>query len=524
MKSNGLKMTSTMQQFFGKTTWRVFFGLMVATVIGFALFRVPEAQIVALALILIGGFVAYWLKPELAFVLVFAELFGFSHGRLFAEEIGGFLFTSRMALFVGIMLAWGIKWVLRKVSLKSADIFPFAWFVVIVALGIGLIVGLNNNETRAVLDDFNGYVYALYLLPILSVNWNRLRQCEMIQTIIGASLWISVFSLVLLYTFTHLPNEVLEITYKLVRDARIGEITLMEGGYWRVFIQSQIVLMLGLLFGVSFDLELPKKPLVKKSLFWLLAFVIAGLVISLSRSFWVGLVVGVPVVLYLSLKGKNKLEIIKRFGVWLASGAIAVGLLATVSLTVFPVPSRVVDLREVFSERTTELGDVAISSRWNLLPVMIDEMNESPVLGSGFGKELAFVSDDPRVREIYPDGKWRTYKFEWGWVDLWVKMGFLGFFGFVMIFITYDKLLRENLSNPRWLTNALRASMLALAATNIFSPYLNHPLGIGIILFVTLFLSHGSDVESRVVEKVGEIKEKLKAPKLSPPVPTARKG
>jgi hypothetical protein len=148
---------------------------------------------------------------------------------------------------------------------------------------------------------------------------------------------------------------------------------------------------------------------------------------------------------------------------------------------------------------------------------MLEEMHAHPSLGSGFGKELAFVSDDPRAREIYSDGKWRTYKFEWGWIDLWVKMGAMGFFSFVIIFIAYDKLLRESGELPFWLVCALRALLLALVVTNFFSPYLNHPLGLGILLFVTLFLEQEKKTERPIIER---IQNKLPTAKLASQTPT----
>lgn len=508
-----------MDQFFGKTTWRVFAGLGAATILGALLLRIPEAHVVALVLLVLLGAWSYWRKPTLAFVLVFAELFAFSHGKLFEMSLGGFVFTSRMALFVGIMLAWGVMWLMKKRKLTGSAAFWTPWVFLGIGLTIGLIVGLLNNEIRSALDDFNGYIYALYLLPLLSMQWDRRARGQLLQTLTGATLWMAVLSLALLYTFTHLPNEALELTYKFIRDARIGEITLMEGGYWRVFIQSQIVFIPALLLGLSFDTELPRKPVWRPKLFVFLALIASGLLISLSRSFWIGLIAAIPVMGFFLIRVGLFRQLFRRGFHWVGAIALALGLLATMALTVFPVPSRVVDLRETFSERTTETGDLAISSRWNLLPVMVDSMREAPILGSGFGEELAFISDDPRVRDIYPDGKWRTYKFEWGWLDLWIKMGALGFFAFVMVFLTYDRLLRESLSQPLWLRVGLRATLIALVVTHVFSPYLNHPLGIGLLLFVTVFLEPKG---KRVSELVSTAEQKLKVPNLTPPVPTMR--
>ncbi len=532
-----------MDQFFGKITWSVFGGLALATLLGAVLLSHSEAHVVALVLLVLAGAWSYWRKPELAFTLVFAELFAFSHGKLFEAEIGGFVFTSRMALFVGIMLAWGVKWIFGKSRPMASPVLWTPWLFLAGALVISLLTGLARNETRAVFDDFNGYVYALYLLPLLSIQWTREARRKLLQTLVGAALWMVFLSLGLLYVFTHLPNEALEATYTFIRDARIGEITLMEGGYWRVFLQSQIVLVPTLLLLLAFDVETLLKlrgqrgdmrllsnfqslrleisaAIAHSNQSVLLALVISGLVISLSRSFWVGLIVAVPLLFTLLVRSGLRRELFLRLPRWLFSLAFAFALLVTAALTVFPVPSRVANLRETFSLRTTETGDLAISSRWNLLPVMLDAMREAPIIGSGFGRELAFVSDDPRVREIYPDGKWRTYKFEWGWLDLWVKMGAFGFLAFILIFLTYDRLLHESFSEPLWLRAGLRTSLLALAAIHIFSPYLNHPLGIGILLFITTFLDFKKRGGARSLVTV--VEDNLKVPKLVESVSTTR--
>ncbi len=519
-----------MKQFFGKSTWITFAALAAVTILGFVFKEVEVAQLIALIVLGVVGFIAYWKKPELAFGLVFAELFAFSHGRLFAYDVGGFFVSSRMVLFAAVMLAWAIKLLFKKgfpryfpVQIRT----PWAFFFI--ALVIGLIVGLPHNETRAVLDDLNGYLYAAYLFPVFSIPWDRSKQHFILQMFTGTVLWVSSLSLILLYMFTHLPGDFLAVVYRFVRDVRIGEITLMEGGYWRVFIQSQIVLVLGLLIYLGFDMSLPRKPWFRKRLFWLTALTVSGLVISLSRSFWLGLIVAIPYLVCMKVKlnpatrlwdkflAEKKLG--SRFFLWFSTVVVAIGLLAAVSLISFPIPSQVVDLRSAFTSRTTGLDEDAISSRWNLLPVMLQEMQKEPIFGSGFGKELAFTSDDPRVREIYPDGKWRTYKFEWGWIDLWIKMGAMGLFSYIWIFLMYNKLLQETKNQPEWLKLGLQASLVALAVIHFFSPYLNHPLGIGILLFISVFVHEDPAIFE---QRKAEAEEKARKLVSSVAVPATR--
>jgi len=78
---------------------------------------------------------------------------------------------------------------------------------------------------------------------------------------------------------------------------------------------------------------------------------------------------------------------------------------------------------------------------------------------------------------------------EWGWLELWLKMGVLGPLAF--IFIAYELIRRlwsYKSTDLAWLGYALISIVVFLYATHVFSPYLNHPIGLGLLLFVIPFL------------------------------------
>jgi len=62
-----------------------------------------------------------------------------------------------------------------------------------------------------------------------------------------------------------------------------------------------------------------------------------------------------------------------------------------------------------------------------------------------------------------------------------------------------------------WLPVALGAGLVVLYITNIFTPYLNHPIGLGFMLFVLPFLDFD---ERKAIETATEIRAKQKAPRL----------
>jgi len=182
------------------------------------------------------------------------------------------------------------------------------------------------------------------------------------------------------------------------------------------------------------------------------------------------------------------------------------------SVYVFPWPSRFGSgggFRSVLSDRVSMTGDDAASrSRWALL----DQLNEAaalhPVLGSGLGTTVTYKTSDPRMLTMTGDGVYTTYAFEWGYHDLFIKFGAVGSLVILWFLwrVSRAPLLavwrrREFLRAPRsgLATEQRQAvtalgvllSLVALLATNVFSPYLNHPLGLGLIMTAAAMVAHG---------------------------------
>ncbi|MBI2485128.1 O-antigen ligase family protein [Candidatus Uhrbacteria bacterium] len=470
-----------MEQFFGKTTWVTFGGLAAAVILSILVRYTPLALPILFAL----GVGAAWLyirRPSAALLVAFAELFAFSHGHLIEANIGPVVLTERIVIFAGILLGWGVRVLWKREVPHLRDLILQPWVLVAGAVVSGLLVGMQENNPLTALDDANGYFFALYLLPLASVAWSRDMCRQLLHVFTATALWVAIFSLGTLYLFTHLDGIALVPLYKFIRDARIGEITLMSGGYWRIFLQSQIILIPTLFLLVAFAWERSRAERT-----WVWSLLLAGIVLSLSRSFWLGGMVG-GTFLFLLLVRKSFSRTLRLAGRLVAHVGGSLLLIVALVFLVFPLPTRVSNLQDVFTKRGTEFGDAAISSRWKLLPIMWDGTQEHLWRGNGFGKGLEVQSDDPRIRAQYPEGRWTTHAFEWGWLDLWLKMGVLGLVAFLWLFAAYFRALWHADDQPFWLRAGFSAGLLTLAVVHAFSPYLNHPLGLGFFLFITPFI------------------------------------
>ena len=148
-------------------------------------------------------------------------------------------------------------------------------------------------------------------------------------------------------------------------------------------------------------------------------------------------------------------------------------------------------------------GEAAVSSRWNLLPELLEEIKKAPVLGQGLGAVVTYQSSDPRILESTAgqSGTYTTFAFEWGYLDMVLKFGTLG----ILFYLFYLGLLIKNgfifsrdalllwskgqkITLETTLGVGLFFGYLMLLMTNGFSPYLNHPLGVGYLLLFTVFL------------------------------------
>ncbi len=465
---------------------------------------------VLLGAVFVAAFVVTFRSVAAGLAVAVVELFVGGHGHLITADLFGFSVGIRMMIFVGVMLAWLVLAARGRIELRVVPWRDAPWALLTLAVLAGSITGLVRNGFTSAFDDMNGYLTSAYLLPILSVVWTPDAKRTLLRAFAASATWVAASTLMLVYAFTHLPVGGIHALYAFVRDSRIAEITLLSGPDWlvttfaatpwyfRVFEQGQfsVVAMELVLIAATLFIGSPMRS--ARSLVAVHALMIGAIIASLSRSFWLGSAAGLAVICVLAVCERvNVREWVKTKIVGMASGVIAV--LALWILVVVPVPPRP-DLTNSPFYRGVEddTRELAVSSRWNLLGPMMERIGEEPLWGSGFGTTVTFVTDDLRIRAMIPNGEWTTYRFEWGFQDIWLKMGIPGLAAFVWflgvcLFAAWRAWSEKR--EHRWLTFGLVAGVVALYATHTFSPYINHPIGIGYLLFVIPFLGwHRKDI------------------------------
>lgn len=218
----------------------------------------------------------------------------------------------------------------------------------------------------------------------------------------------------------------------------------------------------------------------------LLILSLAAIIASFSRSFWLSLAITfIVLVAVLLAVMREKLKTVGRFiAIATGTGVLALGLVVVAMQ--FPIPPSNADADLIKNRAGKFTGEAAVSSRYAQIRPLLESIKNHPVLGAGFGTSVTYQSQDPRVLKNNPDGNYTTTAFELGWLEMWLKIGLLGVGAYLYLLWRILKSGWRIASREKnyFILGAL-AGLVAVVLTHGVSPYLNHPLGISIVMLVT---------------------------------------
>ncbi|MFA5420591.1 MAG: O-antigen ligase family protein [Patescibacteria group bacterium] len=462
-------------------------------------FNFPLLNLIMFSSIALAFVVASVYKFEWGMYVILFEIFLNSMGYIFYYEGDGFKISLRIAIWLLFMAIFLAKIIVGKINIEKIfkeirfnKAFVFLGFFIVVAL----LNGLTNNSFGDVFSDFNSFLFFLLLLPFYYIFSEKSREKSTIiwQNIVviftSVILYICFKSLLFLFLFSHDLRPIISDLYSWTRLNLLGEITRMEDGFYRMFFQNQIFLLLAFLFSLS-CLFFKKNKNNFYGLILLNSIILSVIIISFSRSFWVGLIASIFLLIvgsFFKLKTKKTiLNILKTLTISIIS------LILIFIVIRFPWPKIQTDfsMSDISERASIKTEESAVSSRWALLDVMKVEIKENIFLGGGFGYRLEYKSSDPRVLETSADGTYSTYAFEWAWLDILLKMGIFGFISYILLFflILKDSLFAF-LKSSNYYFIAIFLSTITISVVNFFTPYLNHPLGITYLIIIIMFLDY----------------------------------
>ncbi len=447
----------------------------------------PRIGALAFILLCLTTLVLSWRRIEVGILLLLAELFVGGKGYLFSLAIGGLTISIRHALFVVLITTWLIRFGRHRDTWPRLTRQTQLWILGLVAvLTLGVVLGLiDQHGFRAVFFDANAFLFLGLGLVLVSprLDWSWLLP-RLMALIAAAATILGLKSLLALGLFVHLSVANLKPLYKWIRDTGVGEVAPIFGGTYRVFLQSQIYGLLST--AVLAILLLPTNRPTGHRPWWLIVPVtlgVAAVLVSLSRSFWIGaaaaLIAGAGVGWrWYRWNGRQLFGIL---GMLLLVGGLAYTLNSW-ALN-FPYPFRFGggrDAGSVLNQRFTDLGgESAARSRSELFRALIPVIERRPIFGYGFGKTITYQSSDPRQLQSPSHGRYTTYAFELGYLDLAVKLGLVGL---AVVAGCLAGIMVALWRRRTALSYGFLVGTVALATIHLTTPYINHPLGIGFLL------------------------------------------
>jgi hypothetical protein len=440
----------------------------------FTFFWLPTAKTVALLTIAATIFIASLINLKYGVYGAMIELIIGSKGHLLATTMAGVNISLRMAIFCAVMLATLIL-LLRKKNLSPIKkILTPGWLIFSAALIWGAVFGLlRGNNPTLVYQDFNAYLFFSYLAPFYIVLRDGHDVKEFWRIFSAAIFSMCAKTIILLFAFSHFIN--FTELYKWTRGTGWGEIVINENVV-RVFSQSHIYALIG--FVIFFFVLIQNRQFKNKKVAALSLLCMTTLIISLSRSMWIGLFAAAAFFLFYAIKQKwPAVKIAKACGFFIAITAISFGMIW--SLIAFPYPKKPLEIGFNLQNRFNT-SESAVVTRWEEIKPLSRAIANHPIIGSGFGTVVKFTNWDPRIlAETQKNNNYATYAFEWGYFDILLKIGLLGLLVYLAIIFNIAKNLFLN--QP-----ALFLGLIALLSTHVFTPYINHPLGIGYIIVVLI--------------------------------------
>lgn len=498
-----------MRMLFEGFTWRnkvvrvTFLLIVMFELLSFFGWAVPTLGNIVIVGMLAGLLAVSLYDLRIGVAAMAAELMIGSHGYLFAFVNDGLSVSLRIGMFLVVCsVALGKAVQSRSLRVWGAPVRT-PLILMLAVLVYAALRGLQNgNGFSNVFFDANAFMFFGAALPFWQAVQNKTDLRFVLRAAFAGAMASVAKVLVLMYMFSHKLWWALPETYRWVRDTRIGELTQMTDTVFRIFLQSQIYTVIAFFLALAVFVgayhkqswhDLLRQDRARAYIF-VMVFLMASILISLSRSNWIGMVaamVSLPVFLSI-MRWPLFRPTILAAGTSLATAVLALVLMAGIILVPFPPANGSFSASLFGSRALTFKEEAGIGSRWALLPPLWSAIARDPLFGQGFGTEVTYKTQDPRLLAQNPTGEYTTFIFEWGYHDLWLKLGIFGLLAYAYLLVVIVKpawsLMRSETEDPavKAFVFGLTLGLVSLLVTHTTSPYVNHPLGISYLLFYGL--------------------------------------
>jgi hypothetical protein len=465
-------------------------GLIAVEVVSYFAWQYPTLGVFAWVLLVAFTFALTLAQPEFGIAAVMAELILGGKGYLFVLPLNVEV-SLRLGLFLAVLAAWSMHAIRSRIIWGGQWRFRWLWLGFGLAAAWATIIGIiRGHGGGVVFTDVNAFFF-LALVPAFGLLKTRTQYFRVLYIIAAAIVVLALKTALVQGLFVHYPSTSLVLLYKWVRGTGVGEVTHILGRLYRVFFQSHVYGIFAFFTGVGLAVADRRHRWGWTAIAGLGAYVV---VVSLSRSFWLG---------GITAFGLGFLVLISRrsFRRCLATVALTSAVALLMAYVGFQWTLNFPGLwggsssgGSLVRSRTEYSGESAFSSRKELLPAMNSAIFKHPLSGSGFGTPVTYRSKDPRVNVTRNSAgtPYTTTSFELGYHAFAIQFGIpltLLILGLLTWFVWQGYIMLRLQSNERPIIAGLLCSAIALGVLHLTTPYLNHPLGLGILMFIAAGLS-----------------------------------
>jgi len=406
-------------------------------------------------------------------ILLF-ELFAGHGGQLFSWMI-----SLRLAIFIIVFGFWlfrkvqGLFIKKRQFQFSGASAPAFILLVFLIFIFFGLIQGLINNNIHLAIGDFINYSYWFLIFPLFEFFKEKENQKNFLALFIGCLFGLSFLTLIIFIFFSQGIVEVHDVFYWWWRNIATGKATAMNDNFFRIVTPAHLLIPSIFLLLISLYSQ-------KKYRKWTIPLMVAlsfPFLVNFSRIYWLGFLIGL-LVLGLRKPIKKNLKIsflifillVLEFGViyFLTSKGQSFGL-------------------DFFGDRlkTTVNPEEELSAltRLRILPNLLENIAEYPIFGRGLGAEVSYF--DPVENNLKT-----TYHLDWGFLEMWLELGFLGLISFFLvlgeIFYLLIKSRKENKEKEIFFWGLI-TGVLSLLISSLTGPFIFHSLGVIYLVLVFIY-------------------------------------
>lgn len=467
---------STRSIFFNPQSWLLLLLFFIVRILSFLLtdHLVIQAFIV-FALIMILGIV-YFKSQEHAWMLILTEIFLGGSGHMF-EFFGLSIRTILITTFISL---W-VFFTLANSKYRNQLHLPHRLFMLFVPLfilvHISAIIGLiHGHDFAYVIQDLIPFAFLFLLLPSYHLFKSEKMQHYFVRLLLVFLIGSAVFALTTFILYSTGIAEIHEPFYKWFRDVAAGKITMVTPHFYRIVLPEHLVIAPAALVILSLLTRDEKHHPMWRVLLFLGMLILA---LNLSRSYMLGFVVGMFVLLYTH-----------KFKEWIKEVAwtILVFLIIFTGINFISSSGQHLGL-DMLGVRVGSLvnpeTETSSLTRTQLVEPILQSIRQHPIIGNGLGATITYI--DPQTFTPI-----KTNQFDWGYLELLSELGPLGLLYFMTVvgFILFEFIKKISFT-PDYhdLKVGLLGGLIALMVINLTSPALFHVFGVFYLVFVTAFIS-----------------------------------